>query len=219
MKFSLIAALSAVLTALAACSFVEQPTSDGPPVAKFVPVYVGTAAADWTVSSVRIDVPAELTVSEADRYYPLSDIVWRGDPPGDRRQQVATLMQEAVIDGLVHLRGGQDVYMELAVTRFHSVTERARAAIGGVHNIEFNLSVFDAETGLQIVGPLPMDASLNAFGGADAIKADQRGETQKVRIRRHLTEFMRIELPGDGIFDLPEEMDDAAAQTVETEES
>ncbi|MFY0690895.1 MAG: hypothetical protein JXR14_03125 [Paracoccaceae bacterium] len=219
MKLRSIAVFAIFAAALAACSGLDQPTTSGEPlVARYVPANVGVAAADWTVSRVQIDVSPDLTVSDADLYYPIADIVWRGDPPGDRRLQVATLMEESLTDGLSHLSGTQDVSMTFVVRRFHSVTERARAALGGVHSIMFDLSVFDTETGLRILGPLPIDASLAAFGRGEALKADLRGETQKVRIRRHLGNLMRVEFPGNGIFDPVGETEDPAGETVELEE-
>ena len=39
----------------------------------------------WTVSDVRVSVPDGLIVSEDKAILPKADIVWREDPPGDRR--------------------------------------------------------------------------------------------------------------------------------------
>ena len=41
-------------------------------------------AAQYDVAEVKIVVPQTLRVSEANSYRPNADIVWRGDPPGDR---------------------------------------------------------------------------------------------------------------------------------------
>jgi hypothetical protein len=53
------------------------------------------------------------------------------------------------------------------------------------------VTVRDAETGMQLLDTFPISASLKAYGGQKAIDAEMRGETQKVRISRHITEVMK----------------------------
>ena len=60
-----------------------------------VPVLGPSAAAvalDYAVKDVQVTVPEHLKVSEANMYYPIADIVWRGEAPGDRHQQVAAVV-------------------------------------------------------------------------------------------------------------------------------
>ena len=75
--------------------------------------------------------------------------------------------------------------------RFHSLTEKTRYSVGGVHNIVYTLTVVDAATGVALHGPIEMKVALKAFGGDQAVAAERRGETQKVRIQSHLASLMR----------------------------
>ena len=52
-------------------------------------------APDFSVVDVRVIVPETLKVSEANTYKPRADIVWRGDPYGNRYEQVAAIMRAA----------------------------------------------------------------------------------------------------------------------------
>jgi hypothetical protein len=47
----------------------------------------------WRVSSVEVSVPQALTVSDVNTFIPNADIVWHGDNPGDRKQQVAKVIR------------------------------------------------------------------------------------------------------------------------------
>lgn len=155
------------------------------------------AAPSYKVVDVRVDVPESLTVSEANSLIPRADIVWRGDPFGDRRAQIATLMREAMMEGAASLDGAQDareVVLLVEVARFHALTERARYTVGGNHNIDFWLSVVDAQTG-EVVEPRRfLDTDLPGLGGMAAIAAEARGESQKVRIQAFLADVIREEL-------------------------
>lgn len=189
--------MGALLVVLAACSNGRRGDDIGQTTAVVVPAEIGQQAAKWNVAGVRVIVPAELEVSEANSYYPRGDIVWRDDPPGDRRAQVAKLMFDGISDGLKHLNGPQDVDFQITVRRFHSLSEKTRASVGGVHNMRFTLAVIDRATGTQIVSPILFEPDLNAYGGAQATAAERRGDTQKVRIKRHLGNVMRLEFPGN----------------------
>lgn len=141
---------------------------------------------DWQVAGIRVHVPETLKVSEANSYFPVADIVWRGDPPGDRHAQIAELLRSALAEGTQQLQGRRPVVLDVTVTRFHSVTEKRRYSFGGSHSIHYTLTVADADSGAVLHGPQRIDASLNALGGQRAIEAEARGETQKVRITRHV---------------------------------
>lgn len=153
-----------------------------------------TVAAPISVRSVTVSVPKSLKVSEANRYYPGGDIVWRGDAPGDRHAQVQAIFEEAFTRGVAPLDGAQQVDLFVEVTRFHSVTEKTRYSTGGLHAITFQMTLKDAETG-EIVVPLhEVKADLKAFGGQAAIEADAAGQTMKVRVTDHLSRVIYTEL-------------------------
>ncbi len=147
-----------------------------------------------TVNSVIVRVPRSLKVSERNVYLPRADIVWRGDPIGDRYAQVQKIFETALTRGVADLNGPVRVDLDVQVRRFHALTEKARYTIGGVHAITFDLAIKDPETGELLVPVRRIRADLEAFGGQQAILADARGETQKVRITNHLAEVIREEL-------------------------
>lgn len=200
-KFALVAC-AALLTS--ACATTETatrnsaidagPKSSGPAAvalgeAKFTP---GTSPV--TVKQVRVTVPASLSVSEANSYLPKGDIVWREDPIGNRHAQVKTIVDAAMKRGVSGLNGPVPVILDVQVLKFHALTEKARYTVGGVHGLNFKLTVRDAKTGKPIMPPRHVRADLDAFGGAQALRAEARGQTQKVRITNHLAEVIRQEL-------------------------
>lgn len=147
-----------------------------------------------SVNSVLVRVPRTLEVSEANRYLPKGDIVWREDPIGDRHAQVQAIVQDAMNKGVSSLNGPVKVNLDIQVTRFHALTEKARYTTGGVHSISFYLAVRDPRTGEMLMPVRMVRADLDAFGGQQAINAEARGQTQKVRITDHLAEVIRQEL-------------------------
>ena len=68
-----------------------------------------------SVNEVEIIVPQTLLVSEANRYYPKGDIVWRGEPFGDRRAQVKAIFEEGIGRGAAALQGPTPVDLEVEV--------------------------------------------------------------------------------------------------------
>lgn len=146
------------------------------------------------VRSVTVLVPESLKVSEANRYYPGGDIVWRGDAPGDRHAQVQAIFQDALERGVEPLKGPADVDLVVEVKRFHSVTEKTRYAMGGLHAITFDMMLKDASTGEIVVPAHEIKADLKALGGQAAIDADAEGQTMKVRISDHLSRVIYTEL-------------------------
>lgn len=167
------------------------------PVAALVPPTMADMSANWNVVDVRVDVPTNLRVSEANVYYPLADIVWREDPFGDRYAQVQKIMDDGLTRGLSHLNGPRPVYFDITMSRFHSLTEKTRYSVGGVHNMVFTLTVIDAASGARLHGPVEIELDLKAYGGAQAFAAERRGHTQKVRILSHLTNTMRRQFAGN----------------------
>lgn len=150
----------------------------------------------YTVTDVQIAVPRALQVSEANGYYPMADIVWRGDPMGDRHQQIASIFQAAADRATATMAGPRQAVLSLEIVRFHGVTEKTRYTIGGTHNMVFDLTVRDAATGAVIDGPRRVVADAKAAGGQAAIAEEQAGRTQKVVVTEKLVETLRRELSG-----------------------
>jgi hypothetical protein len=152
------------------------------------------AAKDMRIARIDITVPRSLDVTEANVYYPRADIVWRDDPIGDRHEQVKAIFEAAAFNGTKDMIGAQAVIVDLRVKRFHSLSERTRASIGGVHNMHFYMTVFDAATGEVLSKTREIEANLPAYGGNEAIAAERRGQTQKVRVTGYLAQVIRREL-------------------------
>jgi len=144
---------------------------------------------NWRVAQVMVSVPETLTVSEENLYAPDADIVWRGEPEGDRRAQVKAIFEEAARRGSADLKGSRPVALSVRVTRFHALSDVARLRLShsGVHDIAFVAQVNDARTGEILTGPEPIRADLVALTGEKGLQADMAGQTQKVRITDHLS--------------------------------
>ena len=115
----------------------------------------------------QVSVPAALAVSERDGIYPTTDIVWRGEPLGDRHAQVQALFAEAANAALAD---GPPVQLAITVERFHGVTEQTRALVGGTYNVAFVMALTDPATGLAIGPSRHVMANLQPVAGA----ADER---------------------------------------------
>ena len=153
-------------------------------------------ARDYALHSIRFAVPADMSVSEANSYYPIADIVWRGDPLGNRGQQINDIFQTSITAAGEGLTGARAVTVDVELARFHSLTERTRYSVGGVHSIKFDLTIRDALTGEVIEPTRRINADLPALGGYAALAADNAGQGQKVRITTHLTSLFFSELKG-----------------------
>lgn len=196
MKIMRVIAGVALVASVSACASV--PSGDDA-VTRTTPFEAETGAAalpdaPFTVRDVRVSVPKTLTVSEADGFYPNADIVWREDPYGDRHQQVASLVTEAMTRGTEALSGSEQVILEVQINQFHALTQRARYTIGGLHEITFSYRVLDARSGEEIVSARNVDATFSGYGGKKALEAERQGITQKVRISDHLAGVIRSEL-------------------------
>lgn len=145
----------------------------------------------YVIKDVRITVPQTLRVSEANVYYPIADIVWRGEPIGNRHKQVSAIFADAAAAASKHLTNGPEVIVELEVTRFHCVTEKTRYTIGGTHSLHFNLTVRDASSGQVLDGPRAIVADVKAAGGAQAVAEEQMGRTQRVVVVETLAGALR----------------------------
>lgn len=190
------AALSATLVALAGCavnSSAPIASRDAPLGASQPAALRGEVTPAYTIRRVEVTVPGTLRVSEANSYYPNADIVWRGDRPGNRYEQVQAIFEEAIGQSSSRLKQGRPVDVEVEVVRFHSLTEKTRYTLGGVHSIKFKLVLRDAKTG-EIVDAQIKTADLKAYGGAKAMAMEAQGWGQKVRITQHLANTFVLEL-------------------------
>ncbi|MDR7125050.1 DUF6778 family protein [Pseudotabrizicola sp. 4114] len=151
-------------------------------------------AAQYDVEDIRISVPSKLKVSEANMFYPVADIVWRGEPMGNRHAQVMSIFKEAMDRGTHTMTTGRKVLVDIEVERFHSVTEKTRYTVGGTHSMRFTLTVRDAATGMVIDGPRLVAADAKAAGGAQAVAEEQMGRTQRVVVVERLASAIRSEL-------------------------
>lgn len=184
--------LAAILTAgFTATATAQEARSAGPS-----PIHVaGTPQASWDFVDLAVLVPRTLSVSEAHGIKPRADIVWREDPVGDRHAQVGELISSALEPALAPMSGSVPVQVVLQVTRFHALTERARYTIGGQHEIEFVYVVRHAETGAVLSGPTAVDLTFRAYGGRQAVEAEQKGITQRRRITERLMGWAQQEFP------------------------
>ncbi|WP_112312431.1 DUF6778 family protein [Pseudogemmobacter bohemicus] len=159
-----------------------------------------SVARNWRVAKVEVVVPNSLTVSEKNSYMPNADIVWHGDPTGDRRAQVAAIFRDAIGKGTAGLRGKQPVTLRVVVTQFHALTPKARGMGGnvGVHDIRFDARIYDGRSGEPLTDNFPIKADIAALVGQNAADADARGFTQKVEISEHLETVFRNWLGGYG---------------------
>ena len=149
-------------------------------------------ARDYEVRDVRVTVPETLRVSEANTYFPFADIVWRGDAYGNRYEQVEAMFEEAAARGAEHLEGTVPVFVDIELTRFHGVTEKTRFSIGGDYDIDYVLTVRNAETGEVIEPARKVGYELDAPGGAQALELEHSGQTEKVRVIDFMTQkFMQ----------------------------
>ncbi len=159
----------------------------------------GQLPASMRVTKINVTVPRSLKVSEANSYYPNADIVWRGDPIGDRYAQVQSIYETAFARGTKGMSGTTPVTLDVQVVRFHSVTEKTRYSTGGVHNNIFLMTVRDARTGQPLAPTRKVEADLPAYGGNEAIEAERRGQTQKVRVTDYLASVIRTELASPSV--------------------
>ncbi len=188
MFFKRLAALGLLALTISGCAVVDTPTRAAslqtPGLATTAPQ---TEIRDYRIEDINVRFPEGLRISEANSFYPLADIVWRGDPYGDRLEQIQAIFVEAFEQGTAEADGAQRVDVDILVKRFHSLTERTRYSVGGTHSIKFEMTVRDAATGEVLEGPRMIDGDLVGLGGQAAIAAEREGRGQKWRIIQHLS--------------------------------
>ena len=155
-----------------------------------------TISRSYVIEDMYFSAPDALSVSEANSYYPQADVVWRGDPVGDRVEQIGAMFAAAADRNKERMIGDVPVVIDVQLVRFHGVTERTRFSVGGVYNIVFDMQVRHAETGEVIEQSRRVMADLSAPGGVAALLQEQRGQTEKVRVTDFLTQVFKDELSG-----------------------
>lgn len=197
MKLIKAIAFGAIAAALGACSTTDLVSRNAPLEAQRVAaVQAPQVQRDYDLHSIRFAVPSDMKVSEANSYYPIADIVWRGDPLGNRAEQISDIFQTSIQAAGEGLTGATPITVDVELARFHSLTERTRYSVGGVHSIKFDLTIRHAETGEVLEPTRRINGDLAALGGYAAVNADNEGQTQKVRITAHLTNLFFRELSG-----------------------
>jgi len=176
------------MTGLGACAAVDEGFRELPRGE------VREAPRDYSIAAFDVLAPRTLEVSEANLYYPIADIVWRGDPFGDRYEQIEAIFDAAGEAVAAELDGERPVRVTVQVTRFHSVTEKARVMVGGVHSMRFFLTVYDVGSDEPVEGPRLVIADLPALGGTAALRAEREGQTMKVRVLEQLRLVLLREL-------------------------
>lgn len=143
-----------------------------------------------------VSVPETLIVSEKNEYKPVADIVWHGDPGGNRYEQVRAIFDQAAARVGTRMRGNMPVGMAVEVRRFHALTPRTRYTAFGWHEIVFDIQINNARTGEIIVPRYTVDATFRGLSGQDAVRAENAGVTQKARILEQLEQRLFQELTG-----------------------
>ena len=182
MKLSKIVLATLALGLLSACTFQNT---------RYTTEVSSEQSSGWHLSDVQITVPNALTTSDVNLFQPDVDVVWHGDPAGDRKQQVAVILEDAIENAAKNMTGSRGVVIQATLIRFHSLTPKARTVIGGVHKVAFAIQVVDDKTGAILAGPDVIEADVEAFGGWQAVESDARGETPKLRISNRITEVVR----------------------------
>ena len=149
---------------------------------------------NWRVVEVQATVPRTLTTTTANGQMPDVDLIWREDGPGDVYAQIETIMEEAMAQASLRFRpavkGSRPVILRTEQIQFHSLTERARSNIGGIHNTDFILTVVDANTGELLAGPATIESDVKAYGGAKAEALVAVGQTMRVRIIQRVSDVI-----------------------------
>jgi len=176
--------LGVSLLAMAGCGVPLGATSDPRP----------DVARSYDLRAFNFDARPGLIVSEREVYYPTADIVWRGDPLGPRIAQIGDMFREAADRNRAVLFGSTPIAVDVTLIRFHGVTNRTRYSVGGIYNVIFDLTVRDAVTGEVIEPTRRVVGNLDAPGGERAVRLEEGGQTQKVRVTDFLTSLLRAQL-------------------------
>jgi hypothetical protein len=199
-----------LIVGLAGCGALKSESSDGLSTSivkvdgREPIVQSSVEAALFTVTAVEVTVPSTLRVSEANLFYPDADVVWRGEPQGDRLAQVKAIVEEGLAAGVVDMKKGPKAVLAVQLERFHALTEKVRFSVGGVHDVVFVLTVREVGTGTILEGPRRIEVPIRASGGEKAIAEDAAGRTQRVVIVEGVAEAIRRELSAKPVTEEPQ---------------
>ena len=142
---------------------------------------------NWRVSKINVIMPASLTWSDINTYAPNYDVVWHGDPAGNRIEQVKKIVYDSARTATSGMRGSVPVIMNLTVQQFHGVTPISLAeAPAAVYNMQFEAQVVDARNGAALTPPTKIFADAPALVGEEGLRAIQFGPSQKEQVTTHL---------------------------------
>ncbi|MDN5787423.1 DUF6778 family protein [Pseudorhodobacter sp.] len=110
-------------------------------------------APQYDVKSLRVAVPEKLRAAENRGLFIQPDILWRGEPAGERHGQIAAMFTEALKTAVAQMTTGPEVVIEAEVTRFRGLDDTARQHGGGRYDIAYLLTVRDYRTGQVVDGP------------------------------------------------------------------
>lgn len=195
-RTSFLAAI-ALTFSLSACASYDLATRSAPEL-DFAGAGNVLALPSLHVVDTTITVPRTLTVSEANSYYPMGDIVWRGEAYGDRHAQIEAILRDSMAMATRGQSGARAAVVDITLHRFHALTEKTRYSVGGVHTIRFDLTFRDPATGQALAPTQTIRADLKGYGGDRAMQAERAGLTQRVRITHHLANVIRAELSRPG---------------------
>jgi len=184
MKFGKFIFIFAIFGTMTACSTRNTSFSDR---------VNSVESSNWHVHDVQVSVPDTLTTSDVNILRPNVDVIWFGDPPGDRLEQVGVVLSDAIKDAAQSLMPEnlhRPVIIEATMMQFHSLTPRARAFVGGIHKVKFTIQVVDQKTGEILAGPSVIQADEFAYGNWKAVRADAEGQTMKVRITNRIVDVV-----------------------------
>lgn len=182
--------LANIFTVITICGLLASCTSRN---TAFTDEVSAEESSNWHVHDIEVIVPDSLTTTDINIFQPDVDIVWHGDLPGDRKEQVAVILHdalEAAAAELIPENEHRPVMIQATLIQFHSLTPRARAITGGVHKVSFTIQVVDQKTGEVLAGPTEIQADEFAYGGSRAVQAEAEGQTMKVRISNRIAEVV-----------------------------
>lgn len=148
----------------------------------------------YRLTDVRVNVPQNLVVSEANSIKPRADIVWRGDIGLDRHNQIKRLVEEAAARGVETSEGELPVIAEIELEKFHGLTQYTRYRFNGDYDIHFSLTLRDALSGEVLEGPRQVEFSIDSPGPRAVTAAEARGYTERMFVLDNLSPMIAAEL-------------------------
>lgn len=153
----------------------------------------------YVIKDVQVTVPQMLQVSEIkdDR---VADIVWQGEPMGNRHRQVSAMLSDAMQLVAAEMTDGPDVIVRIDVTRFYAGGEvprsvgKPRPKGGSTSSVYFTLSVIDEVTGEVLESPRAIVADISAGRAARAVGRTPRGGPARDDVIAALAQVLRREL-------------------------